>query len=58
MVARPVVGLDLPLRVVVWSAADGRVRASHQDSAGCYELPAGLEKNISAVAALVDAAVR
>jgi uncharacterized protein (DUF302 family) len=61
MVARPVVGLDLPLRVVVWSASDGRVWASYQDGAyiaSRYGLPAGLEKNISAVAALVDAAVR
>jgi len=61
MVARPLVGLDLPLRVLVWRAPDGRVWASYQDSAFIarrYGLPEGLERNISAVAALVDAAVR
>src|SRR5215472_11016003 len=30
MVARPLVGLDLPLRVLVWRASDGRVWASYQ----------------------------
>ena len=61
MVARPLVGLDLPLRVVVWRAPDGRVWASYQDSAFIarrYGLPESLEKNISAAAALVDAALR
>jgi len=61
MVARPLAGLDLPLRVLVWRASDGRVWASYQDSAFIarrYGLPDGLEKNISAVAALVDAALR
>ena len=61
MVARPLAGLDLPLRVLVWRASDGRVCASCQDSAFIarrYGLPDGLEKNISAVAALVDAALR
>jgi len=33
MVARPLVGHDLPLRVLVWRASDGRVWASYQDSA-------------------------
>jgi uncharacterized protein (DUF302 family) len=61
MIARPLVGLDLPLRVLVWRASDGRVWASYQDSAFIarrYGLPDGLEKNISGVAALVDAALR
>ena len=61
MVARPLVGLDLPLRVLVWSASDGRVWASYQDSAFIarrYGLPDGLEKTISAVAAVVEAALR
>jgi len=61
MVARPLAGLDLPLRVLVWRASDGPVWASYQDSAFIarrYGLPDGLEKNISAVAALVDAALR
>ena len=61
MVARPLVGLDLPLRVLVWRASDGRVWVSYQDSAFItkrYGLPDGLEKNISGVPALVDAALR
>ena len=61
MVARPLVGLDLPLRVLVWSASDGRVWVSYQDSAFIarrYGLPDGLEKTISAVAAVVEAALR
>ena len=61
MVARPLVGIDLPLRVLVWRAADGRVWASYQDSAFIsrrYGLPDGLEKNLAGVAALVDAALR
>ncbi len=61
MVARPLVGLDLPLRVLVWRASDGGVWASYQDSAFIarrYGLPDGLEKNISVVAGLVDAALR
>ena len=61
MVARPLVGLDLPLRVLVWRGSDGRVWASYQDTAFVakrYELPNGLEKNIAGVAALVDQALR
>jgi uncharacterized protein (DUF302 family) len=61
MVARPLVGLDLPLRVLVWRASDGRVWASYQDGAFIakrYGLLEGLEKNLAAVAALVDAALR
>jgi uncharacterized protein (DUF302 family) len=61
MVARPLVGLDLPLRVLVWRASDGRVWVSYQDNAFVarrYGLPDGLEKNISGVPALVDAALR
>ena len=61
MVARPLAGLDLPLRVLVWRGSDGRVWASYQDTAFVakrYELPNGLEKNIAGVAALVDQALR
>lgn len=61
MVARPLVGLDLPLRVLVWRGSDKRVWASYQDStfiARRYGLPDGLEKNIAGVAALVDQALR
>jgi uncharacterized protein (DUF302 family) len=61
MVARPLVGLDLPLRVLVWRASDERVWASYQDSAFIarrYGLADALEKNISGVPAMVDAALR
>ena len=61
MVARPLAGLDLPLRVLVWRAADGRVWVSYQDAAFIakrYGLPDGLEKNVSAVPSLVEAALR
>src|SRR5262249_3535981 len=61
MVARPPVGLDLPLRVLVWRGSDGRVWASYQDAnfiAKRFSLPQGLEKNIAGVAALVDQALR
>jgi uncharacterized protein (DUF302 family) len=60
MVARPLVGIDLPLRVLVWRGSDGRVWASYQDSAFIakrYGLPDGLEKNLAGVTALVDAAL-
>jgi uncharacterized protein (DUF302 family) len=61
MAAHPLVGLDLPLRVLVWRAPDGQVWASYQDSAFIsrrYGLGESLEKNISAVPALVDAALK
>ena len=61
MIAQPLVGLDLPLRVLVWRGADGRVWASYQDSAFIarrYGLADGLEKNISVLPALVEAALR
>ena len=61
MVARPLLGIDLPLRVLVWRASANRVWASYQDSAFVakrYGLPDGLEKNIAGVAALVDQALR
>ena len=61
MVARPLVGLDLPLRVLVWRDAERQVWASYQDAAFIarrYGLPEGSEKAIAAVPALIDAALR
>jgi len=61
MVARPLVGLDLPLRVLVWRDPDGGVWASYQETAFIgkrYGLPEGLEKNVSGLPGLVDAALR
>ena len=61
MATRPLVGLDLPLRVLVWRASDGRVWASYQDSAFIvrrYGLPEVLEKNLAGLATLVELALR
>jgi uncharacterized protein (DUF302 family) len=61
MVARPLVGLELPLRVLVWRDAEGRVWVSYNESAFVarrFALPEGMEKNIAGVPALVDAALR
>jgi uncharacterized protein (DUF302 family) len=61
MVARPMVGLDLPLRVLVWRDADGQVWVSYDESAFLarrFGLPDGLEKNIGGVPALIDAALK
>jgi uncharacterized protein (DUF302 family) len=61
MVARPLVGLELPLRVLVWRDAEGRVWVSYNEStfiARRFALPEGMEKNIAGVPALVDAALR
>jgi len=33
MVARPLVGLELPLRMLVWRNAEGWVRVSYEESA-------------------------
>ena len=61
MVARPLVALDLPLRVLVWRAPDGRVWATYQDSAFIarrFSLPEGLEKNIAGFPRLIESALR
>jgi len=61
MVARPLVGLDLPLRVLVWRDAEGRVWVSYDESAFIarrFGLPDGLEKNIGGLPALIDAALK
>ena len=61
MVARPLVGLDLPLRVLVWQDPWGRVWVSYNESAFIaqrFGLPENLEKNIAGVPALNDEALR
>lgn len=61
MVARPLVGLDLPLRVLVWRDPEGRVWVSYEESAFIarrYGLPDGLEKNIAGIPALIEAALQ
>ncbi len=61
MVARPLVGLELPLRVLVWRDPEGRVWVSYEESAFIarrFGLPDGLERNIAGVPALIDAALK
>jgi len=61
MVARPLVGLELPLRVLVWQDPRGRVWVSYNESAFIaqrFGLPDGLEKNIASVPTLIDEALR
>jgi uncharacterized protein (DUF302 family) len=61
MVARPLVGLELPLRVLVWQDPWGRVWVSYNQSAFIAErfgLPDGLEKNVAGVPALIEEALR
>jgi len=61
MVARPLVGLELPLRVLVWQDPWGRAWVSYNESAFIaqrFGLPDGLEKNIAGIPALIDEALR
>ena len=61
MVARPLVGLELPLRVLVWQDPWGRVWVSYDQSAFIaqrFGLPDGLEKNVGGVPALIEEALR
>lgn len=61
MVARPLVGLDLPLRMLVWRDPEGRVWVSYDESAFTarrFDLPDGLEKNIAGIPALIEAALQ
>jgi uncharacterized protein (DUF302 family) len=61
MVARPLIGLDLPLRVLVWRDPEGRVWVSYEESAFIaqrFGLPSGLEQNIAGIPALIDAALK
>jgi uncharacterized protein (DUF302 family) len=61
MVARPLVGLELPLRVLVWQDPWFRVWVSYNQSAFIaqrFGLPDGLEKNVAGVPALIEEALR
>jgi uncharacterized protein (DUF302 family) len=60
MVARPLLALDLPLKVLVWEDTDKHVWVSYNTAEFLgqrYDIPADLLKNISAVPALVQAAL-
>jgi uncharacterized protein (DUF302 family) len=60
MLAVPAVGLDLPLKVLVWEAPDGKVWAAYNDPQYVvqrYRLPAELAANLAAVVPLIERAV-
>lgn len=55
MIAAPSIALDLPLKILIWEAADGAVWVTYNDSAYLqqrHRLPAELVANISVVDAL------
>jgi uncharacterized protein (DUF302 family) len=59
MVAVPAAGLDLPLKLLVWEAADGKVWAGYNDPryvVDRYKLPAALAANLAAVVPLIEKA--
>ena len=60
MVAEPTIALDLPLKVVAWEAADGKVWLSYNDSIYLqqrFSLPDELLKNIDVIAPLIHQAL-
>lgn len=60
MLAAPTIAIDLPLKVLVWEDAAGKVWVSFNDPAylqNRHHVPAELVKNISVVEALVDQAL-
>ena len=55
MIAAPTIAIDLPLKVLVWENAEGKVQLSYNDSTWLqarHDLPADLVKNIAVVDAL------
>ena len=60
MLAVPAVGLDLPLKVLVWEGADGKVWAAYNDPQYVvqrYGLPPELAANLAAVVPLIERAL-
>ena len=60
MVAAPPAGLDLPLKVLVWETADGKVWAAYNDPEYVvqrYGLPGHLAQNLAAVVPIIERAV-
>jgi uncharacterized protein (DUF302 family) len=60
MVAAPTIAIDLPLKMLVWEDADGKVWVSYNSPEYLqqrHSVPAELVKNISAVGGLVEKAV-
>jgi len=59
LAAAPTVGIDLPLKVLVWEDAEGRTWLGYNDVSYLqrrHHFPAELMKNIAALGALVEAA--
>jgi len=55
MIAAPTIAMDLPLKVLVWEDAEGKVQLSYNDSTWLqarHDLPADLVRNIAVVDAL------
>jgi uncharacterized protein (DUF302 family) len=60
MVAQPTSGLDLPLKLLVWEAADGKVWAAYNDPGYVvrrHGLPQDLAANLAGVAPLIERAL-
>ncbi len=61
MVAEPTIALDLPLKVLAWEAADGKVWLSYNDPTYLkqrFSLSDELVKNIAVIAPLIARALR
>jgi uncharacterized protein (DUF302 family) len=58
MIASPLIGLDLPLKALIWKDNEGRVWVSYNSVsyiANRYNLPSNLTKNIAGIDALIEA---
>jgi uncharacterized protein (DUF302 family) len=61
MVTEPTIALDLPLKILAWEAADGKVWLSYNDPDYLkqrFSLSNELVKNIAVIAPLVNQALR
>ena len=61
MVAEPTIALDLPLKVLAWEAADGKVWLSYNDPTYLkqrFSLSDELVNNIAVIAPLIDRVLR
>jgi uncharacterized protein (DUF302 family) len=59
MVAVPAIGLDLPMKVLVWEDADGKVWAAYKDPnylVRHYGVSANLAANLAAVVPIIERA--
>jgi uncharacterized protein (DUF302 family) len=60
MIASPLIGLDLPLKALIWKDNEGRVWVSYNSVSYIttrYNLPSDLTKNIAGIDALIEAAL-